>query len=48
MKKTTSGVDVKENLRIYLIEKLISFNTMRQGPADINNEMSTCTGSITD
>ena len=38
LKKITAGVDINENPRLSLIEQLISFITMCQVPAEINNE----------
>ena len=38
LKKIMAGVDVKANPRLSLIEQIISFITMRQGPDEINDE----------
>ena len=38
LKKITSGVYIKENPSLYLIEQLISFVNIYQGPSEINDE----------
>ena len=38
LKKTTTGLDVKAKPSMSLIEHLISFVTMRQGPSETNDK----------
>ena len=38
LKKTTAGVDIKTNRRLYLIEHLILLVTLRQVPNEMNDE----------
>ena len=38
LKKITAGVDINAMKKLSIIEQLISFVAMRQGPAETNDE----------